>query len=848
VSPVASILYRDQPNETKPSNRTIQLVQAANQLVQMSSSREQLLKAAHDLLQMPDSNDYSTEILTTIHKLLEKASTVQNRETVKIQKSEFKESILLADSDKKEVNIPIANLDRLSLKRHSNLPYFSLKPSNVERLPVIESKSKIKHPLPVGVPEIRSRPSIPNLSKNTAQATLKSTISKFGVTAHSRMAAVHNPSAKIPSMMTRSTPKRLGLESSSATDYYNYIFIWTDPSTGEEMDVFVNRFVSLQILIQMVAATTSSTSTSFQFSFPLGNSTATDPNEILQQGAHNVTAVQTLPLGPQDWTVSTSTSNSSPYIVTVSNSSGLNSGSLLTVTFDQLQISNVAGLGLITISESISNSYIAAPIIKSPNYFVLKNMYFTTSSNGSGTPIGTVLPGTNIYVTWTMYNPGYVIKLYWDSEFVTSSVSSGVDVSNLGSGKVTYQVAIPINSSTTFTLIAQTNGDYYQIQARASSLALQPPTGLTGISTGPNTVNLTWIASTGAQTYEVVTNDGRSTTAEGNSNTKASFNNLSQTTSYQFSIRSFAPGNMSALSSPITVTTLTLQPPIGITSSNITSNSCSLTWPAAVGAVEYTVTWSTGNGQFSGGAAAGRDTYTCQILHMDSSATYNFQVYSVGLDQATGKGYQSSNYTSFSVTTQVGLPQSPASSMITSFTTTSATLSWTPVTNVSTYYIGYFSFNTSTMVYSSALSGTTGTISGLSPGTKYDLGVYSSNSVGMSGSAPLPSNYNLLAFYTESITIPPAVTYSTSSHFMGNKQTLVFWDQSPGCQTYAVYYAAQNTTNNFILASNSIPASATSYIVTMTYEPLGSGKSVSFQVTASNTAGTSTPTITSASS
>ena len=431
------------PSDTgRPSSiSTTNLVVAANQLLQINAPPPQRLRAAHELLALSEE-DASPMVLQTVYQLLSSMSGSEQ--------TEFKAS----ESPRVSLTLPP---NRINLHQHRNLPYFSLKPAGPESLPSIKLKERpipppVSQELPSSIPRIQTRSKTWGLKQTQARLT------RPGAVVGSRMASLHHPTAEVPRFISKQSSQNLTLDSSFATSNYIYTLIWTDPNTGEEVNISTSQVVNLQILIQTATSDTNGTSNSFQFSIPVGS---TSNPSVLLNGSPNTPTTNL-----SGWNVVAPT-NSSPFSITVTNSAGtaLGSGTLLIVYVNAATINSSGGVSLISITEQ-NGTTTNASIIKSPSYLILKDMYFTTTNNGSGTPVTAVTPGTSIYVSWIMYNPTATsasVVLYWNDSFSGSSQTANVGIQ--GSGFTTYPTAITVNSDTVFTLTAQTpSGKTYQIQ------------------------------------------------------------------------------------------------------------------------------------------------------------------------------------------------------------------------------------------------------------------------------------------------------------------------------------------------------------------------------------------------
>jgi subtilisin family serine protease len=290
----------------------------------------------------------------------------------------------------------------------------------------------------------------------------------------------------------------------------------------------------------------------------------------------------------------------------------------------------------------------------------------------------------------------------------------------------------------------------YTVQISAGATPPATPTGLAASNVTATSFSLSWNASSGATSYDVqIRPQGGTWNTYNVTSTSYNAAGLNSSTTYEAQVRAKNSAGNSSYCSAISVTTLTAIPsvPTGLNSSNITTNSATLSWNASSGATSYDVqirpqggTWSTYNVTSTSYNATG----------LNSSTTYEAQV-------RAKNSAGSSNYSSaISLTTLDAVPSVPTGLSSTSITTNSATLSWSASSGATSYDVqlrpqggSWNTYNVTTNSYNA---------SNLASNTIYEWQVRAKNSTGA-------SNYSTLASFT---TQQEVVTYCTS---MGNNSS-----------------------------------------------------------------------------
>jgi len=237
------------------------------------------------------------------------------------------------------------------------------------------------------------------------------------------------------------------------------------------------------------------------------------------------------------------------------------------------------------------------------------------------------------------------------------------------------------------------------------------------------------------------------------------------------------------------------QTPTGLTSSSITTNSATINWTAVSGALNYTIDYKLNSSATWINAATGTTATSLNLTGLNAGSLYDWRVSST-----CSSG--SSAIATAQFTTQVvcvaptGLNSTPSS--------TSATVNWTAVNGAVSYAVDYkLSTDVNWTSVSTAQTGTSATISGLTASTLYDWRV----------SATCPSGTTTATtaqFTTTATPICNAPTGLTTSSITSSG-AVVSWTAVSGAVNYAVDYKL-NSSTTWIVAT----ASTTSTSVTLT--------------------------------
>ena len=168
--------------------------------------------------------------------------------------------------------------------------------------------------------------------------------------------------------------------------------------------------------------------------------------------------------------------------------------------------------------------------------------------------------------------------------------------------------------------------------------------------------------------------------------------------------------------------------PTNLQSTNITTNSATVSWNAVSGSVSYTVDYKLNSTGTWTNAASATTAISFNLTGLTSSSAYDWRV-RANCSSASGNFVQS-QFTTLNQATC----NTPANLTSSSITATSATVSWSAVSGASSYDVDYSLAGASSWTNAAtATSSLSANITGLSPLTAYDWRVRTNCSSGSSG-------------------------------------------------------------------------------------------------------------------
>jgi len=458
--------------------------------------------------------------------------------------------------------------------------------------------------------------------------------------------------------------------------------------------------------------------------------------------------------------------------------------------------------------------------------------FVVTATNGGGTsgnsnPISATPiapPPAPVLNTATAGNAQ--VTLAWTA--VTGAASYSVQY-----GTVTGVYGTPevVGNLSSYTVTGLTNGTTYYFVVTATNagatsgnsnelhaVPVSPPAApvLNTAAAGNGQVALSWASSTGATSYSIAygTTPGvyGAPAVVGNV-TSYTVNNLTNGTPYYFVVTASNTAGTSTNSNEISATPVLPAPATPVLQSAASGNAqVTLSWGAVTGAASYSVEFGTVAGVYGPPVVLGNVTsYTRTGL--TNGTAYYFVV-------AASNSTATSNYSNVLSATPNVVPVLNTATA----NNNQATLNWTQVPGqVSLYEILY---GTQHGVYPSNIivsgSASSGTVTGLTNGTKYYFVVSAEYSTG-------PSGYSNELSATPQLSVPAAPVLNSVT--AGDAQVTLAWPAVTGAASYSVEYGTVPGVYEVSIEIGNL----TSYAVT----GLTNGTKYYFAVTATNLAGTS---------
>ena len=441
-------------------------------------------------------------------------------------------------------------------------------------------------------------------------------------------------------------------------------------------------------------------------------------------------------------------------------------------------------------AESVTYTYDAVGRLKKTLYADGTTVNYTLDAAGNrkqvsggpaapgapGVPVVTGITTTTATVSWTAASGNVTSYEYSLNSGAWTNVGTALTVNLSG-----------LNSGTTYTVQvhAVNNGS----AGTASSASFSTLLGAPGVPTFTNltatAATATWTAASGTVTsYQYSVNSG-AWSSVGTALT-VNLTGLTPVTAYTVQVRAVNASGAGAASSA-SVTTLPGTP--GVPSfTAITATTATVSWTAAPGTVtSYVYSVNSGTGTSVGTAL------TVNLSGLTPATAYTVRVRAVNNGIAGAAS-------SWSFTTLPGAPGAPS---FTNLTSTAATVSWTAASGNITQY----QYSVNSGAWTSAGTGLTVNLTGLSPVTAYSVQV---RAVDVTGAGAASSGS-----FTTLTPIPSAPGTPSFSNITATTAT-VTWTAPSGSVTsyeYAVNAGAWINTGTTLTANLSGLTSATSYTV-----------------------------------
>lgn len=328
------------------------------------------------------------------------------------------------------------------------------------------------------------------------------------------------------------------------------------------------------------------------------------------------------------------------------------------------------------------------------------------------------------------------------------------------------------------------------------------PTGLASSNITSSSADLSWNTASGAVKYSLqykVQGAGSWTTVSNLGTNSYQLTGLSDTTRYEFQVRSQCNGgvNSSYSSSAYFTTRAICAVPSSLSVTNLTSSSADLTWGAVTGGYLYSLQYALqGSGSWTTVSSITTNSYS--LTGLSASTGYQFKVRS---ECGGGNNSSYSSASNFSTPAVCGVPTSLSAGNITS---SSAELSWGAVSGASSYSLQHSLAGSSGWTTVSGLTTTSYTLTGLSASTTNNKFMVRAECGGANNS----SYSSVSAFNTPAVC---AVPTSLSAGSITTSSADLTWGSVSGASSYSLQYALQGsgswttvsglTTNSYSLSS-----------------------------------------------
>jgi|GEM_PF-266079 len=323
---------------------------------------------------------------------------------------------------------------------------------------------------------------------------------------------------------------------------------------------------------------------------------------------------------------------------------------------------------------------------------------------------------TGLTLSWTAPTPStgvtYAVRGSAGGALATGAVATITGTSAAITG-------LTSNTSYVFSIVA-INGTGNSAPSADSAATLTLPAAVTAVSAGAvtaTTVVLNWTAPSNAAGLTYTVTGGGTAVFTGAS---ATVSGLTANTAYTFSVAATNVSGSGVATAASAVRTLA-NAPAGIAVSAVTATGLTLSWtaPTPSTGVTYAVRGSAG-GALATGAVATITGTSAAITGLTSNTSYVFSILAIN-----GTGNSAPSADSAAILT---LPAAVSGVLVSTVTTTSAVVTWAaPVSATGLTYAV-------TGGGSVGISGTTATITGLTPNTSYTFSVAATNVSG-SGAA-----------------------------------------------------------------------------------------------------------------
>jgi hypothetical protein len=401
-----------------------------------------------------------------------------------------------------------------------------------------------------------------------------------------------------------------------------------------------------------------------------------------------------------------------------------------------------AGIYLSTISQADADAQADNEIASNGQNFV--------NANGTCIPLPvpptglafTSATGTSISFSWNAVSDATSYKIYKNNNYV-ATVTAPITTGSLSGLTPSTPYSIQVSGVNAL-------GEGLLCTSVSMSTAPSIPTGLVFGSATATSLNFSWTAVAGATGYRIYKGGAPISTA---ATTTGSLSGLTAGSPYNVQVLAYNNSGDGALCSSVSMITLPAAP-TGLVFSSATTSSVSFSWNAVTGATGYKI--------YKGGSLISTvATTTASLSGLTVGSPYNVQVLAYN---NSGDGALCS---SVSMST---LPAVPTGLVFSSATASSVSFSWTAVTGATGYRIYKGGAPISTVAT------TTGSLSGLTAGSPYNVQVLAYNN---SGDGALCSSVSM-------ITLPAAPTGLVFSSATTSSVSFS-WNAVTGATGYKIY-------------------------------------------------------------
>lgn len=369
----------------------------------------------------------------------------------------------------------------------------------------------------------------------------------------------------------------------------------------------------------------------------------------------------------------------------------------------------------------------------------------------------------------------------------TATTSTSVNLSSLTTGSV-YDYRVRANCASGSTTYAS---------AQFTTLCNIAPSGLSESAVSNSSATVSWLASTGAVSYDVDYKLTSSVTwinaATATTSTSVNLSSLITGSIYDYRVRANCASGSTAYTSA-QFTTLCNTAPSGLAASSITISSATISWNSAIGATSYDVDYKDATSGIWINVITGTTGTSIGLSSLNYNTIYDWRV-------RTNCASGNSAYSAAQFTTTTPVCNDPSGLASSAITASSATISWSAVTGAASYDVDYKTTVSGTWINAAtATTATSVNLSSLSANTTYDWRVRTNCIYGNT------SNYTTAQF-TTSVAVGCGVPITLTTTNITATSATFNWTTVNGALGYTAGYRATNTQNWINVASGTTATS-----------------------------------------